>query len=299
MLSPMVKYVVLGVLIAVAAAALLAGPSLLRVGVEVNVSVPPPTAVRVSLNVTSQRGEETLPNVTRLRLGEETPVVFRVTDVVFEGNVSLALSGKAILRSVDGSRTYSILMPCMVVKGTNCFRTMNIILGWDAPITIEPGEYVLTLKLSWFDASGDGKVSFTLEAEKVGEASSIPNTTSCVPSMEVVGTKPESTEGWVIANGSTRSFATLVSPPKRLSNGCYVTYVWVWFFNGRPGSLNVEVVDPSSGKTLISRNVALVNVGAYEEVLLRLTLPPGTHLLKVSAGDKVFEAGLKCVTQPN
>ncbi len=72
MLSPMVKYVVLGVLVAVAAAALLAGPSLLRVGVEVDVSVHPPTAVRVSLNMTSQRGEETLPNVTRLRLGEET-----------------------------------------------------------------------------------------------------------------------------------------------------------------------------------------------------------------------------------
>ncbi len=295
-LNPVIKYVFLSVLVAVAAAALLVGSSLLRVGVEVNVSVPPPTAVRVNLNVTSQRGEETLPNVTRLKLEEETPIVFRVTDVIFEGNVSLALSGKAILRSVDGSRTYSITMPCMVVRGTNCFRTMNIILGWDAPITIEPGEYVLTLKLSWFDASGDGKVSFTLEAEEVGEAGSIHNTTSCAPSIEIVGTKPESAEGWIIANGSTRSFATLVSPPERLSNGCYVTYVWVWFFNGRPGSVDVKVVGPSSGETVISRNVALVDVGTYEEVLLRITLPPDTYLLKVSAGDKVFEVGLKCVT---
>ncbi len=294
--NPLTKYVVLGVLVAVVATALLVAPPLLRVSVEVNVSVPPPTAIQVSLNVTSQRGEEILANVTRLKLGEETPIVFKVKDVVFEGNLSLALSGKAILRSVDGTRTYNILMPCMVVKGTNCFRTMNIILGWDAPITIEPGEYVLTLKLSWFDASGHGKVSFTLEAVKAGQVSSGSNMTSCAPSVEIVGTKPESAEGWIIANGSTRSFATLVSPPERLSNGCYVTYVWVWFFNGRPGNVDVKVVDPSSGETLISRNVALVNVGTYEEVLLRLTLPPGTYLLKVSAGDKVFEAGLKCIT---
>ncbi len=293
--NPIIKYVVLGVLATVLAVALLTSSSLLRVGIEVNVSVPPPALVRVSLNVTSQRGEETLTNVTRLKLGEETPLVFRVTDVVFDGDVSLALSGKAILRSVDGSRTYNILMPCMVVRGTNCFRTMNVILGWDAPITIEPGEYVLTLKLSWFDASGSGKVSFTLEAVKAGQGGSGSSAASCAPSLEVAGTKPESAEGWVIANGSTRSFATLVSPPVKSSSGCYVTYVWVWFFNGRPGSVSVEVLDPSSNEALISERVALVDVGAYEEVLLRLTLPPGTYLLRVGGGGQVFEAGVRCL----
>jgi len=292
--NPLIKYLILGVLAAVMAAALLIMPSLLRVGMEVDASVPSLTAIRVSLDVTSQRGEETSVNVTRLRLKDETPVVFKVSDTVFEGEVNVAINGKVTLRSVDGSRTYNISMPCMVVRGTNCFRTMNVILGWDAPITIEPGEYILTLKLSWFDASGSGRVGFTLEAVGMRREGISLNSLPCTASIDVAGTRPESTEGWITASGSTRSFAALVSPPVRSSSRCYVTYVWIWFFSEGPGNVSVNVMDPSSGRTLISRDFTLVKVGTYEEILLRLTLPPGTYLLRIHGGSNVFEAGLKC-----
>ncbi|MEM2217994.1 MAG: hypothetical protein QW731_06410, partial [Thermofilaceae archaeon] len=65
---------------------------------------------------------------------------------VFDEDVNLTVSGVLLL---SGASEYRVTMPCLLSLGEPCFRVLMLIPGYDAPMDIEPGEYNVTLELSW------------------------------------------------------------------------------------------------------------------------------------------------------
>lgn len=65
---------------------------------------------------------------------------------IFDEDVNLTVSGVLLLSGVS---EYRVVMPCLLSLGELCFRVLMLIPGYDAPMDVEPGEYNVTLELSW------------------------------------------------------------------------------------------------------------------------------------------------------
>ena len=228
------------------------------------------------LNISSDRGTKVLRNVAVVDIENETSILFRILDREVVGNVKLCLGGKAILES--GSRRYVISMPCLLVKGMPCYRVQMVIPGYDAPLRVEPGRYNVSLVLSW-RAVGRGSFRFTLAIEKVGSevrAEIIP-----------VGTKPlGSTSSWVVAKGSTRSYALLVDKTvvKAGRDGYGRVRAWVWMFSSSGSGKRVFkiVLLGEEGRKVARLELSVEKHGVYYQVLLLVLVKPGRYVLRVT-----------------
>ncbi len=257
----------LGMALALIAAAATGGAAahyLLNVDIGVNVSVPQPSA-QLTLNVNSSKGSEEFVNVTNLELRQPTKVLIKVKQLEVKGDVNISLSGVAVMRSLNGA--YNVPMPCMLNLGVTCFRAMYVIPGWDSPITLPPGKYAVSLKISWREASGKGTIKLRLTVIELGEAGK--------PSAEVIGPKPSSTDGWLPAYGSTRSYAALVSPPLISKDGCFFS-VWIWFLNRGVRNVTLKVLYPS-GESAGKWAINLTQGGMYSEAVVKIAEPALTN----------------------
>jgi len=128
--------------------------------IEVNVNVPVEEVIKIKLNVDRPSGSVTYHNVSSVRLGKDTGVVFKLLSAEVSGDVKIALNGRATLVSDDG-KSYSIPMPCLF-SNVECVRVLMIIPGYDEPTPLPRGRYTISLELSWFEASGEGSIRLGL-----------------------------------------------------------------------------------------------------------------------------------------
>ena len=225
------------------------------------------------------KGEVFFENIGIINMESQGSVRLRAEVVSVEGLDRIVLNGKAFLKSDEAE--YEILMPCIYSLNAECYRILMVIPGWDQPLRIKPGKYSLSVKLTWANAEGKGKVKLRIEPEIT------------YASVEVISAKPESTEGWCIAEGSTRSYSMLTSKPETVGGKC-VFKVWIWFFNRNVKETFLEITD-TEGKQYIAEHVKLMEKGMYREVLLEISVPKGnTYIIKTHAGKTVLQQKIKC-----
>lgn len=231
--------------------------NLMEVNLKGVIDVKPSTKIiDVEFNVDSEEGERSV-SLGSLYIPSGN-VVVRGKLTSYEGNFTLILSGELLLRS--GTHSYKILMPCLASIGGHCYRIMMLIPGYDAPLTVTEGDYNATLTLRW-SAGGVGKFSLKLVLEF---SESVSNTAS----ISVIGVKPGSTDGWIVAENSTRSYSMLASRVSPTS-----TLVWVWIFDPHNVSdylLTLEVVDVASGDAVSESIVNMFRDGVYWSVLVEV-----------------------------
>ncbi|MEM0454125.1 MAG: hypothetical protein QXO98_05675 [Sulfolobales archaeon] len=204
-------------------------------------------------------------------------VIIRSRLVSYEGNFTLILSGELMLESNTSS--YRVLMPCLANIGDHCYRIMMLIPGYDAPLPISEGDYNATLTIRW-SAEGVGRFHLKLVLE-------FSETTGNV-SISVIGIKPGSIDGWVVAHNSTRSYSMLVNPVSDTS-----ALVWVWIFDPSNVSSNLltfEVIEDSTGREISEEVVEMFRDGVYWSVLVEVDVPIGRYVIKSSFGDVVMSA---------
>jgi len=76
--------------------------------------------------------------------------------------VKICLNGFLVLDRVSDGKIYTVGMPCMYVEDMKCARVMTIIPGYDTPMKVDAGMYVITLNLYWI-AEGSGKVGLIVD----------------------------------------------------------------------------------------------------------------------------------------
>jgi len=267
----------------------------LVVNFNIGVNVPTsPTSKEFTINLSVDRpsGSEYLGNLTVLMVRSPVMVRFRAEVLGVEGNFSLSLSGSATLESNE--RIYKVMMPCIAaLGGARCFRVMHLIPGWDSPLAIAPGDYRVSLRIGWMDASGSGVLRLRIKLLNLGS----PESRCGPPSIKVIGTKPSSTDGWVTAEGSTRSYSMLTSKPVRLGVCCSVN-AWVWFFNPAMKQHIKEVtirISDSAGHLIKQESIQLRHTGTYSEALLSINLSSGMdYVITALSGKANLTAKVRC-----
>ncbi len=277
-------------IVALIASAALAAYFVINFNIKVN--VPTNKEFNIDLIINNSSGSKYLPNLTTLDINSPTLVRFTAKVIGIEGNFSVSISGSATFKS--SGRNYRVIMPCMITLGSaKCFRIMSLIPGWDSPLTIAPGNYRVSLKISWKDASGKGYLRLRLKLLNLGS----PEKECGSPSIKAVGTKPSSTDGWVKAEGSTKSYAMLTSEPLK-EGACCSLNAWVWFFNPLTNTQPSEVtiyINDSAGHLIKQKSIPLRNTGTYSEVLLMINLPSGrNYLITASLGSINLTTEVKC-----
>lgn len=256
--------------------------SLLEVNLDGVVSVKPSVrVVDVELNVDSRMGEKLI-NLGSVYIPAGS-VIVRSELVSYEGNFTLILGGELLLESNE--RSYRILMPCLASVGGYCYRIMMLIPGYDTPLTISEGFYNSTLLVRW-SAEGVGRFRLKLILEFIETSNKVFNAVS----VSVIGVKPNNTDGWFIAQNSTRSYSMLVKPVNHTS-----ALVWVWIFDPNNVSSNLlkfEVVEASSGRTLYLENVEMFRDGVYWSVLVEVNLTTGSYVVRSSFDGVVMSAAI-------
>ena len=114
----------------------------------------------LTLNISKPAGSKLFPNAATIRVGRGFCLRIVTKDFKYSGNLRLVLNGIAILRNVKG-RTYTINLPCLVALNDLCYRVQMLIPGYDTPIPVEPGDYTVSLQISW-KASGKGEFDLKL-----------------------------------------------------------------------------------------------------------------------------------------
>jgi len=209
----------------------------------------------IKLNITVAEGEEVF-NLGQVEL-PPGPIIVRRELVSSEGNFTLVLSGELFLESSNES--YLIRMPCLLSLGEPCYRVLVLIPGYDAPLEVSGGRYNATLRLMWL-ARGTGSFHLRLTLTYLGT------------SIEVLGVKPESTDGWVVASGSTRTCSMLVS---RVSPEKALAYVWVYDpENQTSGKVTFVLVESVYGAPVARAEVQAFREGPYWKVLVGARLEP-------------------------
>lgn len=229
----------------------------------------------IRLNITVPEGEARYENVTSFLVAPGEAVKISVIESSVEGNVSIALSGVATLKGENES--YRIHLPCMVVNGIPCTRILTLIPGYDTPLHVAPGVYSVDLELEW-RARGKGRFEARLVIERKSSAYTI----------RVIGVEPESIENWVIAPGSTRSYALAVEKT-RIETGdddIGVVKAYAWTLSSSTGNTSTiftfKLVD-AEGRVLAKLKTKPFTDDMYHRLLVEIKAPRGEYILRFEA----------------
>jgi len=232
-----------------------------------------PSSVSLQLEIQSSEGVREFRDIAIIELDEVDSLLFRIVDSRVEKVESLSLSGRIRLES--SKKAYEISMPCILVIDASCPRVTVIIPGYDAPLTVEPGRYILTIELSWKEARDSGKVSLTL-SPRAYDASMI----------NLGPREPEDTSNWVTAEGSTRSYALLVDRVEAVADasgfGEFKAYVWVFQSVGDDiKRFRLELASIESGVVKAVLDVPVEKKEIYYHVMLLVKAKPGSYELRI------------------
>lgn len=227
------------------------------------------TVIDVDIDIDDRRGEKIV-NLGNVYISRGNTIV-KADLVSYEGNFTLLLSGELQLDSTTNS--YRIAMPCLVAIGEPCYRILMVIPGYDVPLTTEEGVYNATFIMRWY-AGGTGRFHLRLlleHSEALNDSSVLDVET--LPCIRVIGIKPEHTDGWIVAQNSTRSYSMLVG---RVSPT--VAWVWIWIFdisNTSRRVVTLSVIDELSRGVVVERTIDMFRDGMYWSVLLEVKILTG------------------------
>lgn len=254
---------------------------LLEVGIEGVVDVPPRLkAVDIKLVIDREKG------TASFDLGEvavpKGSILAKAVLVSHEGEFGASVSGVLTLES--GERVYRIAMPCAIAIGEPCYRVMVLIPGYDTPLPVEEGAYRATLNLSWV-ARGWGRFYARLYIETVPQGG---------VRASVAGVKPKTTDGWVMAEGSTRSYSMLLSTNTSAEGR---VSAWIWVYDPQQvlkGVGLLRVIDEETRSVVEEVELRMFRDGPYWSILVDISLEPGrgytvefSHV-SVSLGSKIL-----------
>lgn len=229
------------------------------------------TVIDVDIDIDDRRGEKIV-NLGNVYIPRGNTIV-KADLISYEGNFTLLLSG--VLQLDSTMHSYRIAMPCLVAIGEPCYRILMVIPGYDVPLTTEEGVYNVTFIMQWH-ASGTGRfhLKLLLEHSETFNDSSVLGA-EIIPYIRVIGIKPEHTDGWTVAQNSTRSYSMLVG---RVSPT--VAWVWIWIFDtsntsGRIVTVTLSVIDELSRSVVMERTIDMFRDGMYWSVLLEIKIPTG------------------------
>ena len=110
------------------------------------------------------------PRGSMCRTGAATLVAHSRAKVLFTARLEaphgLAIQVSALVRLV-GPRNYTVPMPCIIDTTAQCFRTQEVIPGYDEPLGIEPGTYRVDICVEWL-AEGSGEARLAIAVEEHG-----------------------------------------------------------------------------------------------------------------------------------
>ncbi len=234
-----------------------------------------PSRIDLELEVSSVDGVEEFRNIALINVESVDSLLFRPVDIKTDGLSSISLSGRVLLESSNNS--YTIDMPCILSLNVSCPRITAVIPGYDAPLRVEPGKYLVSLELSWSEARGRGRVYLSVS----------PRAYDAV--IIYLGSyQPEDTSGWITAEGSTRSYALLVNkaetPAGRSGHGEFTVHVWVFEAAGEEyKEFRLELTSLDAGKTVAVLEVPVEKQGPYYQALLLVKARPGEYLLRITS----------------
>jgi hypothetical protein len=233
-----------------------------------------PSRIDLEVEISSVDGVKEFRDVAVINVEDDVDsLLFRSIDVKTDGLSSISLSGRVLL--VSGNNSYTIDMPCILRLNASCPRITAIIPGYDAPLRVKPGRYLVSIELSWREARGRGRVYLSLS----------PRAYDAV--IIYLGSyQPENTSGWITAEGSTRSYALLVdktkAPTGRSGYGKFTIHVWVFEAAGEEyKEFRLELASLETGKTVAALEVPVKKQGPYYQALLAVRAKPGEYLLRV------------------
>lgn len=234
-----------------------------------------PSRIDLELFVSSVDGVEEFRNIAVINVETVDSLLFRPLDVKTDGLSSISMSGRALLES--SNNTYTINMPCILSLNVSCPRITAVIPGYDAPLRVEPGRYLLSVELSWSEARGRGRVYLSLSPRAYDAA------------IIYLGSyQPEDTSGWITAKGSTRSYALLVdkteAPAGRSGYGQFTVHAWVFEAAGEEyKKFRLELTSLETGKTAAVLEVPVKKQGPNYQALLLVKAKPGEYLLRITS----------------
>ncbi|GBF09945.1 hypothetical protein apy_16700 [Aeropyrum pernix] len=149
-------------------AAVTAGQFLVKMRVDVPGAELSPDIIEIPLDIDKPQGREVLAEVAVLRVyGEGVAVEFKTLEPEVRGSVSLIAGATVTLEGDEGSTV--IHMPCILDINVGCIRPLAIIPGYDAPLPLNPGEYKVSIEITWSSASGKGEVNLPITIEYIVE----------------------------------------------------------------------------------------------------------------------------------
>lgn len=232
-----------------------------------------PSLINLDLEISSIEGKREFREIAVIDIEEADFLLFRLVNLRVEGVNSISLSG--IVRLESSSKSYEVRMPCIVFFNTSCPRVTMIIPGYDGPLKIDSGRYILSIEFTWVEAKGKGKISLTISPRAYNA--------SIISLREHA---PEDTSNWVTAGGSTRSFALLVDKNETVADssgfGKFKVYVWVFQSVGENVSLfRFEIVSLKTGEVESMLETYVEKKGIYYEVFLLVKARPGDYRLRI------------------
>gem|GEM_PF-1103345 len=123
-----------------------------------------PSRIKVDLGtIDSASGEIGYSDIAKLVVRNSTKIIVRA-EAIPDGsrqNISIAFSGT--IRLEGQGKSYAINMPCFY-SNTQCARILMLIPGYDTPLTIEKGDYRVSLEITWIaEGSGDLSITFSIQ----------------------------------------------------------------------------------------------------------------------------------------
>lgn len=116
----------------------------------------------LSFDVTSPDGSIVFEDVATITVPEDYPYIrLEPTLLRLDEGLALTLNGRAIMKSPESGRSYTVNMPCMIAVEEQCYRIQSILPGYDAPLKVKPGVYTLNIALSW-RAKGRGTLKLRI-----------------------------------------------------------------------------------------------------------------------------------------
>lgn len=233
-----------------------------------------PSMLNVELDISTEKGMKDFGEIALIDIKKPDVLRFKLIDWDIRGLQSLSLSAKVHL--VSKGANYSINMPCILCFNASCTRVTVIIPGYDVPLRIEPGNYSLRLEVYWFEAKHSGKVRLSISMRAY-------NASIISLGYEI----PKNTTNWIMAEGSTRSYALLVDKTETLAEvsgyGEFIAYVWVFApFQEDIKIFKFNMESLETGKVEHHLEIAVNKVNGTYSTMLLIKAVPGLYRFSIT-----------------
>jgi len=119
-----------------------------------------PSRIYLEVEISSVDGVKGFSVIAVINVENVDFLLFRPIDVWTDDLSAIGLSGRMLL--VSSNNNYTIDMPCIMRLNVSCPLITAIIPGYDMPLRIESGRYLVSIELSWSEAKGRGGIYLSL-----------------------------------------------------------------------------------------------------------------------------------------